>query len=531
MISAKNLLKRFTVSTLCLFAVFGFLLPQSYARPANKAVPKYASMVMDASTGHILSQTNADITVYPASLTKMMTLLMLFDALQSGRMTMATPMKVSKRAAAASPSKLGLKAGQTIKARDAMMGLITKSANDAAVVIAEHLGGSEEAFARKMTARAKELGMTRSHFMNASGLFHASQVTTARDMLRLSAILIGHYPSYYKFFKTSNFNFRGVNYHNHNRLMQTYRGMDGLKTGFIRQSGFNLAASAKRDGERLIAVVFGGKSAASRNAQMAKLLDAGFAKLSGKTAPKNETIAFENTPDPAPTLSKKSGQKKLDLRADKIVNSKAGTVIPAIPATQTDIAVQDLENLAIDPTDLERAPGTVPRNPSQFGSAVIQAAKKQNGYQRIRVDHDASGNGAVMAQSREMVYEEASGQKTASLQPQPSQPFLTENIENQISEIQAQQQEQIKTQPAQNSQKNWAIQIGAYTSRQATDQALAEAQKRLPTDLSHASPLVAPVQNANQSWIFRARLSNLSHLEAAKACRLFKDCMMIGSGS
>lgn len=241
------------------------------------AQARYASIVIDDSTGRVLHEVNADTRNYPASLTKMMTLYMVFDALERGKLKMDQKLEVSRRASGVAPSKLGLLPGSTITVENAILALITKSANDVAVVIAEALAGSERQFAREMTKKAMQIGMTRSNFRNASGLPNRSQLSTARDMATLARALIHDFPQYYGLFATKSFTYNGRTYRNHNRLLSRYDGTDGIKTGYIRASGFNLAASTVRDGRRLIAVVFGGKTARSRDRHIATLLDRGYA--------------------------------------------------------------------------------------------------------------------------------------------------------------------------------------------------------------------------------------------------------------
>jgi len=252
--------------------------------PVSEAGAGYASLVIDAESGQVLHARNADTQNYPASLTKMMTLYMVFDALSDGRLAMDDQLVVSPRAASMPPSKLGLRRGQTIKVKDAILVLVTKSANDIAVVVAEALGGTESEFAQMMTRRARELGLSKTRFRNASGLPDTRQVSTARDMAKLARALLTHHAGYYELFSTESFSYRGQRYRNHNRLLKTYAGTDGIKTGYIRASGYNLVASAVRDGRRLIGVVFGGKSSSSRNAHMVKLLDKGFALAPLRTA-------------------------------------------------------------------------------------------------------------------------------------------------------------------------------------------------------------------------------------------------------
>jgi D-alanyl-D-alanine carboxypeptidase len=243
------------------------------------AAARYAAVVMDSRTGEVLFARNADKKLYPASLTKIMTLYMTFDALQRGKLRLDQKLPVSARAAGQTPTKLGLKRGDRITVRDAMFGLITKSANDAATVLAESMAESEAAFARKMTEKARRLGMRRTSFRNASGLPNRYQKSTARDMAILGAALIHDFPQYYHFLSLEKFDYKGKAYKNHNNLLSKYKGADGIKTGYIRASGFNLVASAKRGSNRLVGVVFGGRSAKSRDIHMASLLDKGFDRI------------------------------------------------------------------------------------------------------------------------------------------------------------------------------------------------------------------------------------------------------------
>jgi D-alanyl-D-alanine carboxypeptidase len=243
---------------------------------AGVAHAGYAAIVVDATTGQVLNEVNADEQNYPASLAKMMTLYLTFQGLQNGKLRVDDEFPVSRWAAAKAPTKLGLRAGQTITVGDCIFGMITKSANDAATVMAEGLGGSEAGFADMMNAQALRLGMTGTHFDNASGLPDPQNTTTARDMVKLAMALYHDFPQYAQFFSTQEFMFRGQLVRGHNHLMDTYPGMDGLKTGFTDASGFNLASTAVRDGHRLFGVVMGGRTATARDNLMARLLDDGF---------------------------------------------------------------------------------------------------------------------------------------------------------------------------------------------------------------------------------------------------------------
>ena len=247
-----------------------------------EAGPVFEWILLDAETGQVLSEQNADVLTYPASLTKMMTLYLTFEALNQGRIRLDQPFYVSEWAASRAPSKLALTPGDSVPVRDLILGVVTKSANDAASVLAEGLAGSEASFAQYMTAKARQLGMQQTWYRNASGLPDPGQRTTARDVARLALALYHQFPREYRYFSTREFDFRGMVVHSHNHLLEWYQGADGIKTGFVNASGFNLAASAVRDGKRLIGVIMGGRSARSRDAQMASLLDQGFAYLPAK---------------------------------------------------------------------------------------------------------------------------------------------------------------------------------------------------------------------------------------------------------
>ena len=259
-------------------SLFGGDPAEAAAKARNAAKPRYAAIVVDAQTGEILHSENPDALRYPASLTKIMTLFMIFEAIDRKKIRFDTEWRVSAFAAGQSPTKLGLQAGRTIPVRDVVLGLITKSANDAAVVAAENLAGTEQAFAAQMTERARKLGMSRTTFRNASGLPNPGQQTTAADLSRLARALIRNFPHHYQLFSTSHFTYAGTTHHNHNRFMQWYDGADGLKTGYIHASGFNLAASATRNDRRLVGVVMGGPSAGWRDDRMGQIMDAAFAR-------------------------------------------------------------------------------------------------------------------------------------------------------------------------------------------------------------------------------------------------------------
>jgi D-alanyl-D-alanine carboxypeptidase len=259
-------------SLLPLLCVAGLL----WARPVAAAAD-YAAIVIDADSGAVLESVAATALWYPASLTKVMTVYLAFQEIEAGRLALDEALTVSMHAAAQPATELGLGAGQKITVKDTILAIILQSANDAAVALAERIGGSEEAFAARMTAQAKELGMSRTVFRNASGLPDPEQVTTARDMAVLAKALLQNYPQYYHFFSTTSFTFDGQTFGTINGILSRYAGADGIKTGFTCGSGYNLVASATRDGRRLIGVLLGSHTNFERHSEMGRLLDVGFA--------------------------------------------------------------------------------------------------------------------------------------------------------------------------------------------------------------------------------------------------------------
>ena len=333
--------------------------PQSAAAARAQAEARFASIVIDAYTGTVLQERNADKVLYPASLTKIMTMFMAFEALDKGRIKLNQTLPVSSHAAGMAPSKLGLRPGETITVENTLYAIATKSANDAVVVLAEALGGgSETQFARMMTERARQIGMVSSEFRNASGLPNRYQKSSARDMATLARTLLARYPEYYHYFSTREFTYNGITHRNHNKLLGKYAGMDGIKTGFINASGFNLVASAERNGRRLIGVIFGGTSSQSRNNQMVSLLDNGFADAGAKNIrlASNDPGRKKKTEKNDKNQSVKSPEKPVEkqIMANRNDDSMPSTTIRQIAAKT------DPEN-SLDNDPGENAPAPAPR--------------------------------------------------------------------------------------------------------------------------------------------------------------------------
>lgn len=261
------------VAFLIMLMLVMFLTVTAKSLQAN---PLHASIVIDVDTNQVLHELHADASRYPASLTKMMTLYILFEALEQRKLNLDTPLHVSNYAASMPPTNINLRSGDSISVREAITALIVRSANNVAAVVAEAIAGDEISFGQMMTDKAHRMGMHSTTFRNASGLPNNQQITTARDMAKLSARLMKDFPQYYYYFSTPSFNFRGVTYTSHNRMVRNVYGVDGLKTGFIRASGFNIATSAKRNNRRVIVVVMGGRTAALRDHQVSQLLEYSF---------------------------------------------------------------------------------------------------------------------------------------------------------------------------------------------------------------------------------------------------------------
>jgi D-alanyl-D-alanine carboxypeptidase len=340
---------------------------------------KYAGIVVDAKTGKTLYASSADAYRYPASLTKIMTLYVVFEELEAGRLSLDSRLKVSKYASGRPPSKLALKPGTTIKVKDAILALVTKSANDVATVIAENIEGSETKFAQRMTRTARQIGMKKTTFRNPHGLPNSKQRTTARDMALLGRAVQERFPRYYGYFKTRSYKYKGRRYGNHNKLLGRVKGVDGIKTGYIRASGFNLVTSVKRDGRHIVAVVMGGRTGKSRNAQMVKLINRYLHKaskgrktapalVSRGAAPKFVAAKLRNVPAPA---------RKPDASAP-IVVAKAGPIDAKAPKAKTSEAKKPMVlALAAPPakatSNMPVLTGSIPIPPTQVKQRMANA--------------------------------------------------------------------------------------------------------------------------------------------------------------
>lgn len=500
----------------CISVIFVSCTSQALA----KGNPKYASIVIDADSGTVLSQRYADKILHPASLTKMMTLLLVFEALEKGNLRLYDRITVSRTAANAVPSKLGLKPGSTIRVKDAILALVTKSANDVAIAVAEHLGGTEKAFARKMTEKARYIGMTRTIFRNASGLHNRRQVSTARDIGRLSRYLIKRYPQYYKYFSTTRFTYGGKTYRSHNKLMGRYRGMDGLKTGYISASGYNLAASVKRGNRRIIGVVFGGRKAKSRNLHMANILDRGFKSL--------ERLRLATIKAPIPKA--KPAQDKPGFTTFASLNSNVQkSVKHNVAYTAQKTQKQSHRHAQTVSRQGENIIITSMAQKDRFDSIIGQgdydpalAKRIETGLLAIvahkgRLRTAALPAKKIKAQSKQTKEAKTTSKATRRTTKKVSAIKPAAGLNTEIKK------HRLKPPVAEN----WVIQIGAFKSRVRTDEILRQTLGSLPTKYRHARPSIAPLKTP-EGYIYRARIYGLTKSEAYKVCRRFEDCLVVG---
>ena len=365
--------------SVCLLA--GLAAAIAFAIPNAEA--KYASYVVDSKTGKVFHAVNENTRNYPASLTKLMTLYLLFEAVEKKKFSFSTRLNVSRKAANRPASRLGLKPGQSIRVKDAVMALIVKSANDVASVVAESLGGSERRFALRMTDKARKLGMTRTTFRNASGLPHRGQMSTAKDMATLTKAIINRFPQYYHLFSRKAFSFQGRTYRTHNQVLKSFPGAEGMKTGYIRASGFNLITTAKRDGKRIIGVVFGGNTSRSRNRHMKKLLTNAFneinpPKLIAKVKTKPRKFRAKSQGKPKKHASSKVASK------DRIWGIQVGAFYSHRPAMKIARTISSKYAKVLKGGSIKVTPLHKSRNRTLYRARIVDLGRR-NAYRTCRL--------------------------------------------------------------------------------------------------------------------------------------------------
>jgi D-alanyl-D-alanine carboxypeptidase len=514
--------------------------------------PPFASIVVDGNSGTVLQATSPDALRHPASLTKVMTLYLLFERLESGRLKLDSELKVSEHASDQAPTKLGLKPGQTISVESAIKGIVTKSANDAAVAVAENLASDEESFAKLMTQKAHALGMTHTVYVNASGLPDDDQVTTARDQAILGRAIQERFARYYRYFSTESFVYHGEEMRNHNHLLGVVDGVDGIKTGFTRASGFNLLTSLHRDGRYLVAVVMGGPSASERDERMRELISAHFKEAAARrTAPmiaeaaERHDEAAVKLPAPRPD---RTATASLDAR------SAAGTNDPIRPLLVKTISYR---TVPVQTASLAPMPALVPVTanapaPAPQVSAVAPAAPAQAAA-RVSVEPhaeiaaaapnvsvkvtQAEPSEAAVSEPATVRATEAAPSHIPAAQTQPPQPQAPQMQPAQIepAPIESRAATNVQTVPAYSpppahSHSGWLIQIGAFDDEAEAKQHLTAAQIKVHAPLATKDPFTERVQKGDKA-LYRARFAGFDKSTAEAACRALKrsdfECMAL----
>jgi D-alanyl-D-alanine carboxypeptidase len=539
----------------------------SHHEAGDSYSPPFSSIMVDANSGATLEAKDADGLRHPASLTKIMTLYLLFERLESGKMTLDTDMDVSEHASEQAPTKLGLRPGQTIKVEDAIKGIVTRSANDAAVVIAEAIGGDEDDFAKLMTRKARALGMTRTVYHNASGLPDDDQLTTARDQAILGRAVQDRFPRYYHYFSTSVFNFRGHAIGNHNHLIGSVEGVDGIKTGYTRASGFNLVTSMRRGNRHLVGVVMGGRSGGSRDSIMRGLLAENLDKAATTrtAAAITERSSSDANADVAEDQARSRPTQAVQVNGAVQVASAAPSdpddAPVARPATRASVFSAAAAALPAQQPKPDPAPLTSGVIQSQSGAVIpgssepmkpvrVKTVQVKAGQIRLASAGSAQPATAItnvippsrneMAETSNSVESRAEGARTdmppqpanhgtghgllgvlpaSSLQSLPSQALAMADPSPASEPQTVQQNGAIK--PVA-SHTGWIVQVGALDSETEARQRLDAARDQARGMLGKADPFTEPVVGKGDKKLFRARFAGLDRDQAEAVCKALK---------
>ena len=470
-------------------ALLALILVWAIAMPAT-AAPQFAALTVDARTGKLIFASDADGLRHPASLTKMMTLYLLFQDLKSGKIKLSSPIRISARAASMAPSKLGVKPGTMITVETAIRALVVKSANDVAAAVAENLGGTESAFAKRMTRTARSIGMSRSTFVNASGLPNAAQITTARDMATLGLRLMRDYPQYYSYFRTMSFTYAGRTIKTHNRLLGRFEGTDGIKTGYVAASGFNLVSSVRRGDKRVVGVVLGGRSGGARDAYMKKMLANSF-----------------------PSAASGKGVAAVAGSSKGVINP----IEPSEPATEMAAAAEAAAKVAVSKTaQIEAQDATAPgASAGDEGDNTADDAAAAAGSTIKTVQ-------AAQKKSTPEVIEASVGvpEKLAKL------PFAIKNS--------AEQKAVDAAIVASLPQDVWSIQIGTYDDKKDAQARLLWLKAKVPGVLSDKKALTITIKKGHETT-YRGRFSGFDEPGARAACKKIirqkSECQVLAPAS
>jgi D-alanyl-D-alanine carboxypeptidase len=536
--------------------------------------PAFSSIIVDGNSGATLTSTNPDASRHPASLTKIMTLYLLFERLDAGKIKLDTEMPVSEHASEQDPTKLGLMPGQTIRVEDTIKGLVTRSANDAAVVIAEALGGSEDDFAKMMTRKARMLGMSKTTYRNASGLPDDEQVTSARDQSTLGRAIQDRFPRYYRYFSTASFTFRGHSIANHNHLLGSVEGVDGIKTGYTRASGFNLVTSMRRGNRHLVGVVMGGRSGSSRDAIMRNLLAENLEKGSTKRtvaaiternpsdtnvevadaeeaapAPPVQSAPVSITPAPSRPAAAASlmSQARADASSIKpdaktepapltngVLQAQAIAAIPGSSEPMKPVKVKTVQIKAGQTKLAAAGPGqpappitsAIPARTDVPETSNAIVAKAENG----KADSGKTDTGAVNAARTELPPQPAghgTGNGILGVLPASSLSSASPSQAMAYADPSPRAQPTPSVQPSSPSKPEvthtgWIIQVGALESESEALQRIEAARNKAHGLLNKADSFTEPVVAKDDRKLFRARFAGLDRDQAETVCKTLK---------
>ncbi|WP_432644175.1 D-alanyl-D-alanine carboxypeptidase family protein [Limimaricola cinnabarinus] len=474
----------------------------------------YAAMVVDAKTGAVIHEENADTRLHPASLTKMMTLYIAFQAIQRGEISLDSQITIPKAAAAQPPSKLGLRTGQKIKFRYLLRAAAVKSANDAATAIGFAISGSEEAFAKRMNATAQAMGMRNTTFVNQHGLTHPNHLSSARDMTVLGRHMIYDFPQYYNLFsrRTADAGIKQVNNTNR-RFLAAYEGADGIKTGFTNAAGYNLVASAKRGDRRIIATVFGGTSTANRNARVMKLLDKGFASPAGKPATGRAPALVAAAPALGPTSGAHTIRVSGVVRRSLRPQTRPGAAAPAPVQVASTSGIEDALAAALLVSAAPAAAATAPQEAPARVAVAAPAAPV--------TEFDD------MAPETAEIFAEAGIAPETTPQPRPTERIMTAAAIAPVDASRMQAVPEVVTRVSTSGGRLWGINVGRYNSRNAAERVL------IQTALNEPGALDGALRRVTQrAGGFDANFMGLTNESADLACRRLQArgamCFMIG---
>lgn len=512
--------------------------------------PAFASIIVDANSGATLTATNADGLRFPASLTKIMTLYLLFERLDAGKISLNSEMPVSAHAASQAPTKLGLRPGQTIRVEDAIKGLVTRSANDAAVVIAEFIGGDEDDFAQMMTRKARSLGMTRTVYRNASGLPNNDQVTTARDQSTLGRAIQDRFPRYYRYFATASFNYRGRNIRNHNHLLGKVDGVDGIKTGYTRASGFNLVTNLRRGNRHLVGVVMGGRSYSSRDAIMRNLLAENLDKASGRRTV--AAIAERGSTEANAAVAEDAAQSRpaAPVQVQGAIQVAAAEAPPPLPPTRAIVAAAPAPKAPVEKAAAEPAPltngviqsktlGMIPGSTEPMKPVRVKTVQVRSGQVKV-----ASAGPTPLVTIPNEATDISGSVGTRDLPVQPPNHGTGKGLlgvlpassvagpaERQVQQAAVETSSRSAPQtvqahgaikPAAAVHSGWIVQVGALESESQARQRLEAARDHAHGMLGKADPFTETVVTRGDKKLYRARFAGLERDQAEAVCKRLK---------